>query len=93
MNSKIFEHRDQIFEVAKRYKAHGIQVFGSQARNEEDEKSDLDLLVTFDYPNLLDRIGLKQDIEELLGMSVDIVTESNLSSSVLEEIRRDAISL
>jgi len=57
-----------------------VRVFGSLARGEGTENSDLDLLVTLEERrSLLDLVGLKQDIEDLLHRQVDVVTEPALS--------------
>lgn len=75
--------------------ASGISgVFGSVARGESGPNSDLDLLVDLEPGrSLLDIIGAKQDLEDLLGRRVDIVTERSLSPYVREGITKDAICL
>ncbi|BDF59174.1 hypothetical protein CE91St36_19910 [Christensenellaceae bacterium] len=66
-------------------------VFGSVARNEETKNSDLDLVVSFGKQyDLLDMVGLKQDIEDALHIPVDIITYESLrndsfAKAVLEE--------
>ena len=66
-------------------------VFGSVARNEETKNSDLDLVVSFGKQyDLLDMVGLKQDIEDVLKIPVDIVTYESLKNdsfaqSILKE--------
>ena len=91
MDARIVERRDQIMQTASNYRVSNIRVFGSQLRGEETADSDLDLLVVFEKPNLLDQIALKQDLEDVLGMSVDILTDDAihplLKSRILEEAR------
>ncbi|SFV09371.1 hypothetical protein SAMN05421543_1571 [Alicyclobacillus macrosporangiidus] len=48
------------------------------------------LLVDFEEPNLLDRIGMKQDLEALLGIRVDLLTEENLHPAFREQILAEA---
>ena len=68
-----------IAAIARRYGARNLRVFGSVARGEADEGSDLDLLVDLEPGrNLFDLGGLALDLEDLLGCSVDVVTERGL---------------
>ncbi len=67
----IAEKRGEILAVAERYGITNVRVFGSVARHEAREDSDLDLLVTFPpTASLFDLIGLEQDLTELLGLEV-----------------------
>jgi len=52
-----------------------VGIFGSYARNEQTEESDLDVLIDFDSRiNLLDLIGLEQELSAILGVKVDLIT-------------------
>jgi predicted nucleotidyltransferase len=85
--------RAEILGVARRRRAHRIAVFGSVARGEAHPGSDLDLLVDFEPgTSLLDHVGLFQDLEELLGVGVDVVTRSALKPRD-EDIRAEAVDL
>ena len=65
--------------LAERRGARNIRVFGSVARGEAGPESDLDLLVEMEPGrSLLDHIALIQDLEEVLGCRVDVVTEAGL---------------
>lgn len=88
------EHREKILELAARHGARDVRVFGSLARGEGAETSDLDLLVTLDERrSLWDLVGLKQDIEDLLHRSVDLVTEPALSPYIRDRILAEATPL
>ncbi len=84
-------HRVTILRLARRHGARDVRVFGSVARGEATPDSDLDLLVTFEPSrSLLDRIALIQDLEDALGVPVDVVTENGLHPLIRDEILRQA---
>jgi len=70
------ERRAEILKLAEQRGARNLRVFGSVARGEATHTSDLDLLVEWEPGrSLLDHVALKQDLEDLLGVSVDIGSE------------------
>jgi predicted nucleotidyltransferase len=70
------EKREAILHICAKHGARNVRVFGSVARGEAGEGSDLDLLVEFELgQSLLDHAALILDLEDLLGRKVDIVTE------------------
>lgn len=80
--------------VIQRVKPTYIAVFGSYARGEEHEKSDLDILIDFDMEvDLLELIGLEQELSELLGIKVDLVTLRSVNASLKPFIESDLIRL
>jgi len=90
----IEDHRDQIQEIASRHGAHDVRVFGSLARGEGEDRSDLDLLVSLEKGRtLLDLVSLKQELEEVLGRQVDVVTERALSPTLRPVVLREAVAL
>jgi predicted nucleotidyltransferase len=86
--------REEILRLAEQRGACNLRVFGSVARGEAKEGSDLDLLVEWE-PNrsLLDHAGLVQDLQDLLGMKVHVGTEKSLHWYVRDRILRQATPL
>lgn len=69
-------------------------VFGSFARGDNNQDSDIDILVTFDRSakvSLFDHIGMTYDLEDILGMEVDLVTEGTLLPRVASSVENDKI--
>jgi len=86
--------RNEILNLAARYGAKNLRVFGSVARGEGGPGSDLDLLVDMEKGrNLLDLVGFWQDLEELLGCHVDVITEGGISPYLRERIYEEALPL
>ena len=86
--------REDILRMASQYGAYNVRVFGSVARGETDERSDLDLLVDLETGrSLFDLGGLLTDLEELLGFSVDVVTEKGLRDRIRSRVLQEAIPL
>lgn len=77
--------------LEKNYKVKSIGLFGSFARNEANENSDVDILVQFSEDIGWEFIDLKQFLEESLEREVDLVTVEALKSELKEEILRDVI--
>jgi predicted nucleotidyltransferase len=87
-------YRSLILETAGRYGAHNVRVFGSVARGEQSQASDVDLVVDFDAGrSLLDLAGLLLDLEQALGCKVDVVSSRGLRPRVASEVLRDAVPL
>jgi predicted nucleotidyltransferase len=86
--------REEILRVCARYGAHNVRVFGSVARMEADEESDIDLLVDFAPDRtLLDHAGLWLELQELLGVKVDVVSSRGIKPRIRERILREAVPL
>lgn len=87
-------HRDEILRIARRHGAQRVRLFGSAARGESRADSDVDLLVALDEGrSLLDLVALKQEIEELLHRSVDVVTDRALSPYLRDRVLAEAVPL
>ena len=91
----LFDKNDKRFkEILKRNKVKSISIFGSWATGEVREGSDVDFLVEFqERADLLDIVGLKLDLEELLGKKVDVVTRNSISPYLRDKIIDQAIPL
>jgi len=88
------EKRDEILRIAAKHGARNVRVFGSVARGDSDEKSDVDLLVDMEPGRtLLDMGGLLMDLQELLGCEVDVITENGLKERIRERVLREAVAL
>lgn len=88
------ENKEDILRIAKKHGAFNVLVFGSVARGEENSESDVDFLVEMEAErNLLDRIGLIQDLEDYLGCKVDVATVRSLRDCFRERIMKEAIPL
>ena len=78
-------------ELAERYAMTQIGIFGSVARNEDRQTSDIDIVVHMS-PNLLKRVRLKAELENLFGKKVDVIRYRNSMNPYLKaRIDRDVI--
>jgi uncharacterized protein with HEPN domain/predicted nucleotidyltransferase len=85
------EKREEILRMAAKHGARNVRVFGSVACGEADERSDIDLLVEFEPGrSLLDQAGLVVELEELLGRTIDVVTEGGLYWLLRRRILKEA---
>ncbi len=83
-----------ILELAARYGAKNIRVFGSAARGDFDQSSDIDFLVDMEKGrSLLDMGGLLMELQELLGCKVDVVTPQGLRPRIRETVLKEAMAL
>lgn len=87
-------HRAEILEIARRHGAHDLRIFGSVARGDADGDSDLDLVVRFDpVRSLLDHAGLIGDLEDLLGVKVDVIDADGMRPRFRAVVEREALPL
>jgi len=88
------QNREQILKIAARYGAYEVRIFGSVARGEATEQSDIDFLVRLQSGrSLLDLGGLLYDLQQLLNVEVDVVTEAGLRPRIRAEVLREAVAL
>jgi len=86
--------RDQILQIAQKHGATNVRIFGSVARGEATENSDVDFLVAFNnQTSLLDRAGLLTDLQDLLHCAVDVVSDRAIKPYLSPYILKDANSL
>ena len=94
INELLQEKREAILQIAARHGVHNVRVFGSVARGEADEESDIDFLVDLESGrNLLDLGGLLTDLQELLGRNVDVITERGLKPRIRKRVLNEAVTL
>jgi predicted nucleotidyltransferase len=78
--------------LSKVYSVKSLEVLGSLVRNEQNENSDLDLLVTFSkVPGLIKFLSLKYYLSDTLGIKVDLVMKSSLKSRISKFVLSEAI--
>jgi len=85
----IAEHKD---ELRRSFGVKKIGLFGSYARGEVSEGSDIDIVVELEKPDLFYLIGIKQTLEEALGRKVDVIRlRDTMNASLKRRIQRDAV--
>ena len=90
----ILKRRDEIIALARRYGASDLRIFGSVARGDATETSDVDFLVRFEPGrSLFDQGGLLMDLRQLLGVNVDVVSEGALSGRFGQIVRNEAVQI
>ncbi|OPY11260.1 MAG: Nucleotidyltransferase domain protein [Syntrophaceae bacterium PtaB.Bin038] len=94
LRDMIETRREEIIKVAVQHGARNIRLFGSVARGEADEKSDIDFLVDLESGrSLMDLGGLLMDLKEVLGRDVDVVTEKGLNPRIRDRVLKEAVAL
>jgi len=88
IKSILSSHKDRLFHD---YPIRSMAIFGSYARREQDDSSDLDILVEFS-----DRIGVRfidlaEELEEIIGFKVDLVSKKGIKEKYLKSIDSDLI--
>lgn len=90
----IMQNRTQILALAERHGASAVRLFGSVARGEEQEKSDIDFLVRFDPDrSLFDHGAMIAELEDLLQTKVDVVSEAGLTDRFKQVVLSEAVAL
>lgn len=84
--------RKYLSTKADAYGITKIGIFGSVARNEQTEDSDVDVCVEMKKPDLFTMVHIKEELQELFGKPVDIVRlRNNMNPMLLKQIKRDGI--
>ncbi|MGD0768709.1 MAG: nucleotidyltransferase family protein [Tepidisphaeraceae bacterium] len=88
------QKRGAILEIARRYGASDVRIFGSIARGDATEASDVDLIVRFEPGRtLLDHGGLVMDLRDLLGRRVDVIDEDGMRPRFRQHVLAEAVPL
>ena len=91
MHALLDENRDEILRLATEYGASDVRVFGSIARGDATQESDIDFLVKLaPGRTLLDLGGLWYDLRELLGRDIDVISEAGLRERVRGRVLSEA---
>lgn len=84
--------REMILDIAARHGARNVRIFGSVARGQADNASDIDFLVDMSAGrSLFDLGGIQTELEAALGRPVDVVTEKGLKARIRDRVLREAI--
>jgi predicted nucleotidyltransferase len=90
----IAEKREAILQAAERYGVFDVRVFGSVARGDANESSDVDLLVKVrPGRSLFDLGGFLMDMQDLLGCKVDVLTDDGLKPRIRKRVLREAVAV
>lgn len=91
----LLEKREEILKIAEKHGAYNVRIFGSVAREEDNEQSDIDFLIDYDLENTTPWFpgGLLIDLENLLGRKVDIATDDSLHYFIRDKVLEEAIKL
>jgi len=82
---------DKLVSILKKHGAKKIEIFGSYARDEQKETSDLDVIVEFEKrKSLLEIVGIEQELEDALGIKVDLLTGASISPYLIERIEKES---
>jgi uncharacterized protein len=80
-------NRRKIIDIAEKYGAHNVRIFGSVLRGENTASSDIDFLVNIDdNRSLLDHIALMRSLEKMLGCKIDVVNEDVLDPLIKDRV-------
>lgn len=81
-------------ELRQKYKIKEIKIFGSYVRNEQENRSDIDILVDFyEVPDLYKFIEIEEYLRILLGVKVDLVRKPVLREELRDEILKEAVEI
>jgi predicted nucleotidyltransferase len=90
----ILNRRDEIIRIANENGIKSVRLFGSVARDQENENSDIDFLVEFEKDrSLFDLVRFKQLLAEQFGKDIDVVTENSIHVEIREQILSEAIDI
>lgn len=95
INELLHDRRSQILAIAEKHGAYNVRVFGSVARGEATEESDIDFLVDYDLEKITPWFpgGLLLDLEQLLNRKMDIAMVDMLKERIRDRVLREAVAL
>jgi uncharacterized protein len=94
LGRRLRRHRRAVIETAARRGARNVRVFGSVARGEDTDTSDIDLLVDLDdRVGLVSLVGLNRELADLLGVEIDVVPAGSLKPNIRDDVAGEAIAL
>jgi len=86
--------RDEILRLTSQYGASDVRVFGSVARGDSSQDSDIDLLVRFpENRSIFELVGLWLDLQDLLGRDVSLVPDGTPDQDFIQRVLREAVAL
>ncbi len=93
LGRRLRRHRRALIEIAARRGARNVRLFGSVARGEDTDSSDIDLLVDLDDDGVVSLAGLTRELAELLNADIDVVPAATLKPAVRDKVLSEAIAL
>ncbi len=88
---KMDEVINKLVSILKKHGVRRIEIFGSYARGEAKPGSDLDVIVEFEKrKSLLELVGIEQELEDALGIKVDLLTRASISPYLIERIEKES---
>ncbi len=91
----LLEKREEILNIAEKHGAYNVRIFGSVAREEDDENSDIDFLIDYDLSKTTSwfPMGLILDLEAFLQRKVDVATDDSLHYFIRDKVLEEAVKL
>ena len=86
IQSLLGNHRNSLFQ---KYGIRNLAIFGSYARSEQNENSDIDIMVEFNRPVGMEFIELAEDLENILHKNVDLVSKNGIKPKYYKSIEND----
>lgn len=91
---RVLAHRGELLDVLRRHGVTNAEIFGSAARGDDHEGSDLDLLVDFaPDTSIIDIIGIQRELQDVVGVPVDLIPRSGLKPRVRARAAKDLVPL
>jgi uncharacterized protein len=89
------KHREEIYEMAKKYGIYNIRIFGSTARGEDNQDSDIDMLVSVSKHKgmAFDLIKFEREISEKFHTKTEVISENGVHNLLKNKIFNEAIPL